>query len=102
MQRIASKIQEDLNKLHFIYNGALINRDLKFEEKVNEIDKIDYNMNLIIVNKREYEEIICPECNENLLIKFKDYRINLHKCRNSHNSDKDELTIEDFFNKRIH
>ena len=97
-ERIASKIQEDLNKLDFIYNGALINRDLKFEEQVNEIDKIDYNMNLIVVNKREYEEIICPECNENLLIKLKDYRININKCRNSHDSDKDELTFEDFLN----
>ena len=41
-------------------------------------------------NKNIYEsnEIICPECKENKLIKIKDYKINLNDCKNGHKINK--------------
>ena len=60
-ERFASKIQEDVNKLDFIYNGDLINKELKYEDQVDEIDKREYIMNLIVNNKKKNEEIICPK-----------------------------------------
>ena len=85
-ERFASEIQEDINKLDFIYNGEIINKDLKYEEEVDEIDRREYSMNIIVLNKNnKNEEIICPECNEDILIKLENYRINMYKCKNNHN-----------------
>ncbi len=36
-------------------------------------------------NIKEIKDIICPECNENLLIKINDYKIGM-KCINNHNN----------------
>ena len=33
------------------------------------------------------KEIICPKCNENILIKIDNYKINLFNCKNNHNID---------------
>lgn len=85
-ERFASKVQKDKNKLNFIYNGNLIKKELKFEEQINDTDKSYYSMNIKveeIINKLS-EEIICPECNENILIKIQDYKITMHNCKNDH------------------
>ncbi len=92
INRFSSKIQEDVTKLYFIYNGNLIDKELKFEEQANEMDMMSLNMNLIVedMEKEELkeniidsEEIICPKCNENIIIKIKNYKINT-KCKNNH------------------
>ena len=43
-------------------------------------------MNILLVNKiNKSEEIIFAECNEDILIKLENYRINMNKCKNNHN-----------------
>ena len=48
-ERFASKIKENISRFYFKYNGNIINKELKYEEIINEKDK--ENMN-IIVEKR--------------------------------------------------
>ena len=84
-ERFASGIQEDMNKLDFIYNGEIIDKNLTYEEQVDEIDRGEYTMSIIVVNRNnKNEEIICPECNEDILIKLEKYRVNMYKCKNNH------------------
>ena len=84
-ERFASGIQEDMNKLDFIYNGEIIDKDLTYEEQVDEIDRGEYTMSITVVNRNnKNEEIICPECNEDILIKLEKYRVNMYKCKNNH------------------
>ena len=70
-ERFASKAQEDISKIFFLYNGNLIKEDLNFKEQANEIDKLSNTMNIIVyeinktIVKEKYiysEEIVCPEC----------------------------------------
>ena len=77
-ERFINKLQLDKSKIYYyLYNGKLINKELSFEEQINNEDKKEYKMNIIVdeMNKinndniKESEEIICPECNENILIK---------------------------------
>jgi len=97
-ERFASKVQEDVSKLDFIYNGDIINKELKYEEQIDEIDKRECIMNIIVNNKNKNEEIICPKCNENILIKIENYKVNMYKCKNNHKYD--ELTFEEFMNNK--
>ena len=85
-ERFVVGVQEDMNKLDFIYNGEIINKELEYEELVDEIDKREYSMNIIVINRNnKNEEIICPQCNEDILIKLENYRLNMYKCKNNHN-----------------
>ena len=38
----------------------------------------------IYVNIIKSKEVICPECNENILINVKNYKINLIDCKNGY------------------
>ena len=51
-----------------------MNKNFEYSENKNDIQK-----NLIKSN-----EIICPECYENILLNIKDYKINLYNCKNNH------------------
>jgi len=42
------------------------------------------NEAIIKENQIESKEIICPKCNENILIKLNEYKINLFNCKNNH------------------
>ena len=89
-----NKIQEKEHNLFYLYNGTRINMNLSFNELANDLDKNRKKMN-VIVNKSEDDsngkrevvskDVICPECKENALIYFKNYKINLHECINNHN-----------------
>ena len=94
------KINLDNTKnYYYLYNGDKINEELKYEELVNEIDKEGNEMRILVIetntidnneNMKEINEIICPKCGENLLIKIEDYKLNLYKCNkciNNHNID---------------
>ena len=97
IERYMTKIELDKTKEYFyLYNGDKINIELKYEEIINEIDKernkmkilvIEENKTIINENIKELNEIICPKCGENILIKMEDYKINLYKCKNNHNID---------------
>ena len=109
IERFCSKAQIDINKIYFLYNGNMINKELKFEEVANQVDKKSRTMNIIGYeinnNKEEIKEniniskdIICPECKENALIKIENYKIKLYNCKNGHNID--NITIREFDEKQ--
>ena len=97
-EKFASKIKKDLNKLNFIYNNNLIDKNIKFEEQIDKLDKDKYSMNIIVeeINEKISEEVICPECNENISINIDNYKIKMNKCKNNHNYD--EVTLDEFKN----
>ena len=83
----------DDNNIYFLYNGSKIKNDLSFIEQANELDKTRKKMNVIAIdnntNKNEIKliiskDIICPECQENILLDIKDFKINLKGCKNNH------------------
>ena len=86
---------ENINKnIYFLYNGDNINKELTFDQQANEIDIKRKKMNILVYDEEKEEnnknigniikskEIICPECNENILININNYKINLNECKN--------------------
>ena len=106
--RFITKLQLDKSKIyHYLYNGNIIKRERSFEEEVNKEDKKENKMKIIVVdemdekineNIKESEEIICPECKENMRIKTEEYRINMYNCKNNHKID--NISIKEFENKQ--
>ena len=82
------------NSLCYIYNGNKINEEFKLSQIVEDINIKKINI-LVYKNKKDDKdekevmsnEIICPECKENILINIKDYKINLFECKNGHKVD---------------
>ena len=64
-QKYATKVNENLNSLLFLYGGSRINFELKFKEQANSLD-IDNNKMSILVYKNEIDEFVCPKCGEKL------------------------------------
>ena len=99
--RFSIKLNIDINKLYFLYNGDKLNEGLKLIDikKNNNIN----NINILASDKEEIipkeniissKEIICPICKENIFINFNNYKINLIKCKNNHNIN--NIYIKDF------
>ena len=78
-ERFITKLQLDKSKIYYyLYNGNIMNKELSFEEQINKEDKNENKMNILVIdeiNKKEIkneniiesEEIICPECKENIV-----------------------------------
>ena len=108
-ERFITKAELDISKkYYYIYNGDIMKKELKFEEQANEEDKIECKMNIIVDEKKEErrnenikesEEIICPECKEDILIKIEEYRIKMYKCKNNHNIE--NISIKEFNNSQL-
>ena len=47
-EKLCLKMEIDINKLIFIYGGLLLNLELKYKEIVNEIDKKNLKMNILV------------------------------------------------------
>ena len=47
-EKLCLKMQIDINKLIFIYGGLLLNLELKYKEVVNETDKKNLKMNILV------------------------------------------------------
>ena len=71
LKKYKSKIE--INNEYYLYNGNKINKENKIEEIINNEDKINNKMNILVydINKIEennnvieIKEIICPKCNE--------------------------------------
>ena len=84
---------KDKNILYYLYNGSRINEELTFNDQANDFDKNRKKMNILVTddeeNKSENKKIVsndimCPDCNENILIDIKDFKINLSECKNKH------------------
>ena len=105
IKKFENKINNEGNNenninLLYIYNGSKINPELTFNEQANELDKNRKKMNIItlkdedssdITKKIRSEDIICPECKENIFINFKNFKINLHGCKSAHIRNNIEL-----------
>ena len=66
-QKYATKVNENLNSLLFLYWGSRINFELKFKEQANSLDN-DNNKMSILVYKNEIDEFVCPKCGERLKV----------------------------------
>ena len=92
IKRYLNKIKVEEN-IYFIYNGIMVNEKLKYGEIIKEEDKKRNIMNILVYeinmktekeNINKINEIICPECKENILININEYKINLYNCKNKH------------------
>ena len=93
-----NKIIED-NNLYYIYQGDKINEELKLNQIIKDDNK--NRINIIVYNNKKEKglisnKIICPECLENILIKIKNYKINLYGCKNGHKFE--NILINEFGN----
>ena len=66
--KLAIKIDKNINNLYFLYDGKMINLELKYKEIINSINE----MNILVYEK---EGIICPKCGENININEKEDEI---------------------------
>ena len=105
-ERFITKLQLDKTKnYYYIYGGNIINKELSLEEQANNEDKREKKMNILVYdemktivndNIKETKEVICPECNEIILIKIEDYRISMYNCKNNHKIE--NISIKEFNN----
>ena len=108
LQKYSNKIEKNLSDLFFTYNGNKINDNSILNEIMNEEDKKGNTMNILVIefnennipnkdeNKIPSKEIICPKCNENILIKINEYKLNLFNCKNNHEIN--NILIKEFEN----
>ena len=105
-KKYAFKIQNDFNKLQFLYGGNQVKLDSTFNEIINSIDKEANNMNILVfettpqpenINNSlvKSKEVICPECGEICMFKIKDFKITLFGCKNKH--EKNNIFLKDFY-----
>ena len=75
-KRFTNKFNIVINSLIFIYDGNIIDENLKLNEIINSIDKQSNKMNILVYNNNSIKEnegiikskeIICPQCKENCL-----------------------------------
>ena len=112
-ERYGTKAVIDINNISFLYNGRQINEDLNFEEILNKEDKLSNEINIIGIEKnikkkeikeihsnlKKSKDIICQECQENILIKIEDYKINEYNCKNGHEIN--NILIKEFYNNQM-
>ena len=107
LKRYANIVEVDISKVYFIYNGNIIDdNNFIINEIINEEDKRRNIMNILVYenikttiikeNIIKSKEIICPKCNENILINLNEYKINLFNCKNNHNID--NILLNEFKN----
>ena len=94
--KFVSKSDVNINNIFFIYGGKSLNPELTINDQVSLIDKNRNEMNIlvckeetIIINEeiKKPHDIICPECKDNCLINFNDYKIKLFECKNGHETN---------------
>ena len=107
-KNFTNKIQVDISKLIFLYKGNSLKKELTLEATINEADRDTNEMNILTYNINEAntndnfhksKSIICPECKEDIFIKFNSYAISLSDCKNGHS--KKNIPIENFENIQV-
>ena len=93
IKRFLIKANNSKENLVYLYNGQRINGEKTFKEQANELDKQRKKMDILVIKFEDEQnnikkivskDIICPDCNENILIDIKNYKINLNGCKNNH------------------
>ena len=96
IKKFKTKIGIEINNEYYLYNGNMINKNNKLEEIIiNEDKKNDINETNDNNNLEEIKEIICPQCQKNVIINIKDYKLGM-KCINNHNNI---ILLKDYNNK---
>ena len=80
-----------------------MNEDLTLNQIIKDKNE---KINILVYNNESKEnekeiilnEIICPECKENILINIKDYKINLYDCKNEHKIE--NISLNEYENKQ--
>ena len=85
IEKLEKKIEINKNKILLLYNGNSLNIEIDIKNIISNNDLNKNEMNIVIYNKDEKNEnkiksneIICPECKENIFIKLEDYKIILY------------------------
>ena len=104
--RFSEKVQIDVNKLIFSYNGkggSEFNKTLSFSGMANLEDKIKNKMTVLVytneVNNNtnniiKSKSVICPECKEISKLKINNYKATISDCKNNHINN--NLSLEQF------
>ena len=109
VQKYIIKSNLDINNIYFISDGKTINTKDKLENIMNESDKINKKIIILIetinnsinienTNIKISNDIICPDCKEICKYEIKDYKIKLYDCKNGH--IKDNINLKEFDNKQ--
>ena len=105
LKRYSIKIKKDINNLVFYYNANLVDKEKKYKDIINNIDKERKEMNIIvydynntIIEERiiKSKDIICKECKKNIKIKIDNYRYNIYGCKHERNN----IKIKEFENSQ--
>ena len=90
MERLSNKINISKTDIYGLYNGKILDEDMKeaqIKKDENNKKKIliyEYDKTTIINNIVKSNEVICPKCKDNCLIKIKDYKIVLYDCKHNY------------------
>ena len=107
IQKFITKTQLDLNNLHFLAKGKIINKNEKIEKIMDESDKLNkrliilvnsINNNINNTNIIKSNDIICPICKEICKYEIKKHKIKLYDCKNGHIID--NIKLNEFNNKQ--
>ena len=78
-EKFCKKQGKDINKLIFIYSGAILNLELQYKDVINIADKENKRMNVLVYDKNvpdideriiKSKDVICPKCGELCLLIF--------------------------------
>ena len=90
--RYASKIQQDLKSIYFIYSGKTIDLNLPFKQVINKTDSIKKCFILLVYSNDIKSEVnhlinasqgICPKCSEIAILEILHYQIQ-STCKKGH------------------
>ena len=93
LKRFASKVGEvdNIKSLVFLLSGNIVKEDLTVKEIIG---KNIFNLKKILVYSnapiqkpdviKKSNNIICPECKEDIRLKINDFKIYLYDCKNGH------------------
>ena len=90
MERLSNKINISKNDIYGLYNGKILDEEMKEDQiRKDENNKkiiliYEYDKSTIINNVIKSNEVICPKCKENCLIKIENYKIILYNCKDNH------------------
>ena len=90
MERLSNKINISKNDIYGLYNGKILDEEMKEDQITKDENNkkliliYEYDKSTIVNNIIKSNEVICPRCRENCLIKIKDYKIILYNCKDNH------------------
>ena len=98
--KYASKIDEEINSLYFLYNGKELNKELTFYEQANKLDKQSLEMNILVKSIKDSNELKCPKCGYDLenIKAFKElieYNKNINNMLNELKSQIESIKINE-------